>query len=304
MITLDDLAEGGKPALARTLSVIERDEAQADVAALLDDAYSHARAHVIGLTGPPGVGKSSLLAALIPRWRALGRTIGVIAIDPSSRRTGGALLGDRARLKTDPDDQGVFVRSMAARDKLGGLGPQTLAACVLMSALFDLVVIETVGVGQSETDIEGLADTVGFCIQPASGDSLQFMKAGIVEIPHLCIVTKADMGPAAERAVSDASGALSLAEATHDGWTIPVMAASSSTGLGLDRVITSLDDHYRHLKATQSAQDRKLRAQAWINEAIRDRFGRFGLQRAAAIELPSGLGPFARLAAISKILAS
>ena len=304
MITLDDLAKGGKPALARTLSLIERDEGQADVAALLDDAFARARAHVIGLTGPPGVGKSSLLAALIPRWRALGRTIGVIAIDPSSRRTGGALLGDRARLKTDPDDQGVFVRSMAARDKLGGLGPQTLAACVLMSALFDLVVIETVGVGQSETDIEGLADTVGFCIQPASGDSLQFMKAGIVEIPHLCIVTKADMGLAAERAVSDASGALSLAEAAHDGWTIPVMAASSSTGAGLDRVIVCLDDHYRHLTATRSPDDRHIRAQAWINEAIRDRFGRFGLERAAKITLPSDLGPFARLATISKILSA
>ena len=304
MIALDDLAAGGKPALARTLSVIERDEAQAPVAALLDEAYHRARAHVIGLTGPPGVGKSSLLAALIPRWRGMGRTIGVIAIDPSSRRTGGALLGDRARLKTDPDDQGVFVRSMAARDKLGGLGPQTLASCVLMAALFDIVVIETVGVGQSETDIEGLADTVGFCIQPASGDSLQFMKAGIVEIPHLCIVTKADMGPAAERAVSDASGALSLAEAAHDGWIIPVMAASSSTGAGVDRVIGCFDDHYRHLISRRSSDDRKARAQAWINEAIRDRFGRFGLQRAGTIQVPPELGPFARLAAISKILSA
>ena len=154
------------------------------------------RAHVVGVTGPPGVGKSSLCAALVAAWRKDGKTVGVIAVDPSSKASGGALLGDRVRIVHDPADDGVFVRSMAARDRLGGLADQTLAAMVVMRALFDRVLIETVGVGQSETDVAGVADTVVFCVQPGSGDSLQFMKAGIVEIPHLIVVTKADLGAA------------------------------------------------------------------------------------------------------------
>src|SRR5205807_10669515 len=128
---------------------------------------------------------------------ARGRSVAVIAVDPSSRRTGGALLGDRMRLRTDPDDPGVFVRSMAARDRFGGLAALTVSAMVVMRALFDVVVIETVGVGQSETDIAGAADTVILCLQPGSGDSLQFMKAGIVEIPQILLVTIADTGASA-----------------------------------------------------------------------------------------------------------
>ena len=122
---------------------------------------------MIGLTGPPGVGKSTLVSALVRAWRARGRTVGVIAVDPSSRRTGGALLGDRTRIDVDPDDQGVFVRSMAARDRLGGLADLCAAATVLMRALYDVVLIETVGVGQSETEIADLADTVVFASSPA-----------------------------------------------------------------------------------------------------------------------------------------
>ena len=162
--------------------------------ALLDAAWREPRAHVVGITGPPGVGKSSLCAALVAAWRKAGQTVGVIAVDPSSKASGGALLGDRVRIVHDSADEGVFVRSMAARDRLGGLADQTLAAMVVMRALFDRVLIETVGVGQSETDVAGVADTVVFCVQPGSGDSLQFMKAGIVEIPHVIVVTKADLG--------------------------------------------------------------------------------------------------------------
>ena len=149
---------------------------------------------MIGLTGPPGVGKSTLVSAFVRAWRERGRTVGVIAVDPSSRRTRGALLGDRTRIDVDPDDQGVFVRSMAARDRLGGLADLCAAAMVLMRALYDVVLIETVGVGQSETEIAEIADTVVFAVQPGSGDSLQFMKAGIVEIPDIALVTKADLG--------------------------------------------------------------------------------------------------------------
>jgi LAO/AO transport system kinase len=273
------------------------------VISLLDQAWAGMQAHVIGLTGPPGVGKSSLLAALLPIWRAAGKTVGVIAVDPSSRRTGGALLGDRARLKTDPEDQGVFVRSMAARDRLGGLGPQTLAAHVLMSALFDIVVIETVGVGQSETEIAHLADTIIFCIQPGSGDAIQFMKAGIVEVPHICVVTKADMGAAANRAVMDASGAFSLAEEVHAGWHVPVSAISSSTGVGLDELVATIARHHTHLCATRPANHAKLRTQYWMQDIIRERFGSEGLERALPLlNLEISAQPFSRLAHISTAL--
>ncbi|MBL8673659.1 MAG: ATP/GTP-binding protein, partial [Rhodospirillales bacterium] len=194
--TLAALRAGGKPALAAALARLERDPDSDASRRLLDEAYRHPRAHVVGVTGPPGVGKSTLLSSLIAEWRGRGRRVGVIAVDPSSRRTGGALLGDRARLATDPGDAGVFVRSMAARDRLGGLAELTLGAMVVMRALFDVVLIETVGVGQSETDVAGVADTVLFCVQPGSGDSLQFMKAGIVEIPDIVAVTKGDLGRA------------------------------------------------------------------------------------------------------------
>ena len=157
----------------------------------------------------------------------------MIAVDPSSKASGGALLGDRVRIVHDSADEGSFVRSMAARDRLGGLADQTLAAMVVMRALFDRVLIETVGVGQSETDVAGVADTVVFCVQPGSGDSLQFMKAGIVEIPHLIVVTKADLGAAAERARADVAGALSLGGARGD-WPLKTLAVSSRSGAGID----------------------------------------------------------------------
>ena len=169
-----------------------------------------ARAHVIGLTGPPGVGKSTLTNVLVARARARGETVGVLAVDPSSRRTGGALLGDRARIATDPEDRGIFVRSMAARDRLGGLSDQTVAAMVLMRAIYDLVLVELVGIGQSEADISFVADTVVLCVQPGSGDSLQFMKAGVTELPDVVAVTKADMIDAARRTRADVEGALTL----------------------------------------------------------------------------------------------
>src|SRR5258708_34665819 len=235
--------EGGKRALAAALAGVERAPESETAEALLDAAWRQPRAHVVGVTGPPGVGKSSLCAALVAAWRQAGRTVGVIAVDPSSKSSGGALLGDRVRIVHDSADHGVFVRSMAARDRLGGLAHQTLAAMVVMRALFDRVLIETVGVGQSETDVAGVADTVLFCVQPGSGDSLQFMKAGIVEIPHLVVVTKADLGRAAERALADVAGALSLASGGDAEWPARVMAVSPHTGARLDAVAPALDPH-------------------------------------------------------------
>lgn len=301
------LANGQKGALARALAQLERDPDGAATLALLDAAYRNPQAHVIGLTGPPGVGKSTLTGALIGSLRGRGRTVAIIAVDPSSRRSGGALLGDRVRLATDPEDAGVFVRSMAARDRLGGLAGLTVSAMVLMRALFDVVLIETVGVGQSETDVAGAADTVVFCVQPGSGDSLQFMKAGIVEIPHVVVVTKADMGAAAQRARADVAGALRLAEAGEAGgaqpWTVPVLALSASRREGVEELVQALDTHAAWLsQAGRLARNRHTQAEDWLVEAVRDRFGREGLRRVGALALAPDESPFGRLHTVVKSL--
>ena len=219
----------------------------------------------------------------------------VIAVDPSSRRSGGALLGDRVRLVTDPEDAGIFVRSMAARDRLGGLAGLTVAAMVLMRALYDVVLIETVGVGQSETDVAAAADSVVFCVQPGSGDSLQFMKAGIVEIPHIVVVTKADMGAAAGRALADVASALGLAE-DEGGWRVPVLALSAQRREGLTGLIDALAARATFLSADDRlARQRLAQAEEWLADAVRDRFGRDGLRRAGSLTLPPGQSPFGLL---------
>src|SRR4051812_9356628 len=179
------LARGEKAALAAALARIERDPDSAATADLLDSAYADPIARVIGLTGPPGVGKSTLTGALISEFRQAGKTVGCIAVDPSSRRSGGALLGDRTRLATDPEDTGCFVRSMAARDRLGGLAGLTVAAMVLMRAVYDIVLIETVGVGQSETDIAGTAGTLVFFVPPRSRRSPPILKTRLLRIPPI-----------------------------------------------------------------------------------------------------------------------
>src|SRR5215468_11735925 len=247
-MTLAALRHGGKRALAAALAGLERDPDGEAAQALLDAAWRQPKAHVVGVTGPPGVGKSSLCAALVAAWRKAGRTVGVIAVDPSSKASGGALLGDRVRIVHDSVDEGSFVRSMAARDRLGGLADQTMPAMVVMRALFDCVLVETVGVGQSETDVAGVADTIVFCVQPGSGDSLQFMKAGIVEIPHLVAVTKADMGAIATRTRADVAGALGLAEPGD--WPVEVLSLSASRGEGLERLLAALDRRWAWLAET------------------------------------------------------
>jgi LAO/AO transport system kinase len=300
-MTLDDVKAGGKAGLARALAQVERTPDAPDTVALLDAAYHAPAAHVVGMTGPPGVGKSTLMNGLIAGWRAGGRTVGCIAVDPSSRRSGGALLGDRTRLTTDPEDQGVFVRSMAARDRLGGLAALTISAMVLMRALYDVVLIETVGVGQSETDVVGVADSVLFCVQPGSGDALQFMKAGIAEIPHLVVVTKADMEAAARRARADVMGALSLADDDERaGWTVPVLMVSSTRREGIAELIGGIDRHAAFLaEGGRLAAARQAQAEAWLVEAVRERFGREGVRRAGELSLRAGESPFSRLAEVS-----
>jgi LAO/AO transport system kinase len=291
---LANLRRGGKAALARALAQIEEAPEDEATLALLDAAWAAPRAAVVGLTGPPGVGKSTLLSAFVRSWRAQGRTVGVIAVDPSSRRTGGALLGDRTRIDVDPEDRGVFVRSMAARDRLGGLADLCVAAMVLMRALFDIVLIETVGVGQSETEVTELADTVVFAVQPGSGDSLQFMKAGIVEVPDVALVTKADLGAIAERAKRDLEGALGIGPAT-EGWQAPVLLVSATTGQGIDGTLGAIERH-RAFLAPERGVRRAAQDEAWLARWVREEFGRRGAKSLGPGPLGGAGSPFRRMA--------
>jgi LAO/AO transport system kinase len=295
--SLAELRAGGKPALASVLAKLESNPDDAGLTALLTDAYLAPLGQVIGLTGPPGVGKSTLAGALSPVYRAQGKSVGVIAVDPSSRRTGGALLGDRVRLRTDPEDQGTFIRSMAARDQLGGLAEITFGAMVLMRAVYDVVLVETVGVGQSETDISMAADTVVFCVQPGSGDSLQFMKAGIVEIPDIVTVTKGDMGAAAKRAKADVKGALGMAAEASLDWAVPVKIVTATSGEGLPGFMDEIAEHWHWLsREGRLAERRRMQAESWLKQAIKERYGREGLKRLGAISLAPDTAPFGLLA--------
>ena len=199
-----------------------------------------APAHIVGVTGPPGVGKSSLLSRLVAHWRSQHRSVAVLAVDPSSRRSGGSLLGDRARIEIDPKDREVFIRSTAAGSRLGGLATATRAAAEARAAAFDMVVIETVGVGQSETEIADTADTVAVIIQPASGDVLQFLKAGIMEIPDVLVLNKTDLGAVATRALADLRTAL-LALGASDTEVCAVSSVPPATGIA--ELAQALDAH-------------------------------------------------------------
>ena len=241
------LREGDRAAAPAALNVIEdrsprgRERADALLAEVAPARLGgEARAHVIGLTGPPGAGKSSLLSALVKEWRGRGQTVAVLAVDPSSKRSGGSLLGDRARIEHDPRDDGVLIRSTAAGTRLGGLAAPTREAVEALAPAFDVVVVETVGVGQSETDVEEVADTVAVVVQPGSGDTLQFLKAGIMEVPDVLVVTKADLGDIALRARRDLSAALRSLGSRDT----PVLSvASLPPPSGVDELADALEAH-------------------------------------------------------------
>jgi LAO/AO transport system kinase len=245
------LRDGDLAAAPAVLNLVENrgEAARAEIAALLHGVApaqlgGEARGHVVGITGPPGAGKSTLLSELVRTWRGRGRTVAVLAVDPSSKRSGGALLGDRARIDHDPQDRGVFIRSTAAGGRLGGLAPSTRAAAQALAVTFDVVVIETVGVGQSETEVAEVADTVGVIVQPGSGDVLQFLKSGIMEVPDVLVVTKADLGQVALRARRDLSAALRSLGRRES----PVVLVSSiAPASGIDELADALAEHRARL---------------------------------------------------------
>src|SRR5438552_17423530 len=226
------LLDGDRRALGRAITLVEDDRPEGWE--LVREVYPHTgHAAVVGFTGPPGAGKSTLIGALTKARREAGRTVGVLSIDPSSPFTQGALLGDRIRLAEHFLDPGVFIRSMANRGALGGLSEAALQAVLLMDAAGkDYVFLETVGVGQAEVDVIDHADTIVLVLQPGSGDSIQALKAGVMEIPDLIVVNKADH-PLTDTMVREIKGVLALAPQEEGAWRIPILRTEAARGEGI-----------------------------------------------------------------------
>src|SRR3954462_4464509 len=250
------LVDGDKRALARAISLVENDDPAGW--RLVREVYPKTgNAAVIGFTGPPGVGKSTLIAALTKSWREAGKDVAVLSIDPSSPFTQGALLGDRIRLAEHFLDPGVFIRSMATRGSLGGLSEATLQAALLMDASGkDEVFLETVGVGQAEVDIIDHADTVVLALMPGSGDSIQALKAGVMEIPDVIVVNKADH-PLTDTMVREIRGVLSLGPKTS--WRVPIVRTKASTGEGVEELADRIAEHRQHIVAEGTLEERRRR---------------------------------------------
>ena len=252
----DRLLAGEQRALARAISMVEdRDPQLRELVAAVRSRLG--RAHVVGVTGPPGSGKSTLCDGLISSWRGAGETVGVIAVDPSSPFTGGAILGDRVRMQRHTLDAGVYIRSMAARGHLGGMASASREAIRLVDASGrDRCLLETVGVGQSELEVMQIADTVVVVTTPASGDSVQIIKAGILEIADVFVVNKADLA-GADKVHKELRELAHLTKA-GSGWEPPVVSTVASTGDGVGELVEAVDRHRLHL-AESGELDRRRR---------------------------------------------
>jgi len=241
--------DGDRSAVSNALNLVDDDRPRHRKRALelLDALEGRGHGARIGVTGAPGSGKSTLLDAVVSGLRGRSRSVGILAVDPSSQRTGGALLGDRMRLGPRSRDAGVFLRSMAARDQLGGLSEATGPSLDVLVAAFDAVFVETVGVGQSEAEIIDIVDSLVFVAQPAAGDLIQFMKAGILEWPDIFFVNKSDLGDAATRTAAELRAGLELGRRRDAEFAPPVLTGSARDGVGIDELIDALDAHREHL---------------------------------------------------------
>jgi LAO/AO transport system kinase len=250
------LVAGDKRALARAISLVEDNDPAGWE--LVREVYPRTgRAAIVGFTGPPGVGKSTLIGVLTKVRRDADRKVAVLSVDPSSPFTRGALLGDRIRLSEHFLDPGVFIRSMASRGALGGLSEAALQAALLMDAAGkDDVFLETVGVGQAEVDIIDHADTVVLVLQPGSGDSIQALKAGVMEIPDIIVVNKADH-PLTDTMVREIRGVLSLGP--QEGWMPPIVTAEAARGAGIEEIVSKLDEHRAYIEAEGQLAERRRR---------------------------------------------
>jgi GTPase len=276
------ICRGDRAALARGLNLLEdrrpreRIHAAELLRALPEDRLRES-GHLVGITGPPGAGKSSIAAELIRAWRRDGRSVGVLAVDPSSPISGGALLGDRLRMLQPVADNGVFIRSLATRGQVGGLSADVAPMSMLLLCAFDVVVVETVGIGQTEVDVALHTDTICLVAQPASGDTIQFLKAGVMEIPDVIAVNKADLGAPSRKAAAEIQGALAR---DSTGWLVPVVLVSATEQQGIDQLVTALEHHRQWLAEQQRLTPGRIAQRGrWCLKCLRDEFGSFGLEQ-------------------------
>jgi LAO/AO transport system kinase len=296
---LDKARAGDFRAVARLISLVEDESPQVRsvIKDLLPGTGGAPRSRIIGLTGAPGVGKSTVTGALLGAFRAAGRRVAVLAVDPTSPFTGGALLGDRIRMQEHATDDQVFIRSMASRGHLGGLAASTPQAIrVLDAAGFELILIETVGVGQAEVAIASLADSVLVLLAPGMGDAIQTAKAGILEVADLFAVNKADK-PDAQQVVRDLRNMIALAQHDSSGWKPPIVSTVAVRGEGIQELVSRLDQHWSWLN---SAGELKRRRQARAREeltalafaALRGRLAESRLDELASQVADGTLDPF------------
>lgn len=297
---------GDRVALGRLISAVEE---RSDAAEEIRRLAPAGPAHVIGITGAPGVGKSTTTAALIDEWRSRGRTVAVVAVDPSSPFTGGALLGDRVRMEVHSTDPGVYIRSMAARGQLGGLAAATPAAVGLLSGLgFDTVVVETVGVGQSEVDIVRYADTVLILQAPGMGDRIQATKAGLLEIGDVFAVNKSDR-PGANLTKRELASMIAAKPLTTDQWRPPVLPVVATTGEGIVELVDRLDAHRDWAERSGSALTRRTERAAaeitalvleGVQRGIRDREAELAVLAGRVVDGSLGAAEAARIMTASE----
>jgi LAO/AO transport system kinase len=293
------LASGDRAALARMISWAENGDAR--FAAALETLYAKVgRAHRIGFTGPPGAGKSTLVNEFARLERNAGRTVGILAVDPSSPFSGGALLGDRIRMEERTQDPGVFIRSMASRESHGGIALAAVDACDAMDAFgLERILIETVGVGQAEYDVAGAADTLVVVLCPGAGDGIQAMKAGLLEVADILVVNKSDL-PGADRLARDLDEAVHVRFKRPLDWSVPVLTLSAGRGEGVEQLFESVEAHRAHvagsLAARRRAQHLERVRQVVAETVATELWSAGGLRAAAERALGAGRSPHATAA--------